>query len=225
MLLLDAAQELHRSSSGGEDALEPSTAGSPAGEDPVLPSRLCSVLTYRPLTFLVLLATAAVPLPHASCGAISLSQPGLKSPGRHLMVPVICAGKDAQRDDARSRKPGLRAAPPKSRKVQEEEDPEHWLAGWGAVRHNAHVPQHASPHKTASVLETHVQGGNVPAGRTEGARASLRQVLCARPSLPALVQMSSSRPRPSMRTGSAGLHAAWLPRPGALMQLACICTG
>ena len=32
MLLLDAAQELHRSSSGGEDALEPSTAGSPPGE-------------------------------------------------------------------------------------------------------------------------------------------------------------------------------------------------
>jgi hypothetical protein len=31
MLLLDAAQELHRSSSGEQDALEPSTAGSPPG--------------------------------------------------------------------------------------------------------------------------------------------------------------------------------------------------
>ena len=34
---------------------------------------------------------------------------------------VVLAGKDAhaQRDDARSRKPGLRAAPPKSRKLQQ----------------------------------------------------------------------------------------------------------
>ena len=33
MLLLDAAQELHRSSSGDdEDVMEPSTAGSPPGE-------------------------------------------------------------------------------------------------------------------------------------------------------------------------------------------------
>ena len=135
MLLLDAAQELHRSSSGDEgNDIEPSTAGTGLGDFP--PSQLQAHRSSYTATLSEassLLQTSRLHAGHGASVTGTCSQPArcnaVLEPGcgtgmrafAELGV-TVGAGAGAGRDDARSRKPGLRQAPAKSRKLQEPEN-------------------------------------------------------------------------------------------------------
>ncbi len=99
-LLLDAVvMETARSQSPDnemeDNEMEPSTAGSPLGMTLDLPAILSAFV----------------------CPPCSLLASHPCSVEKVMWLSMVTAGRDTQRDDARSRR-GLRAAPPKSRKLQ-----------------------------------------------------------------------------------------------------------
>ena len=125
MLLLDAAQELHRSSSGDEgNDIEPSTAGTGVGELTQICLLRCSrrcvcILTAPTLPYRRACASAVRPFGNPALN-LRTSCSGAPVHGSFCSATSFAtAGSQAVKDDARSRKAGLRQAPPKSRKLQE----------------------------------------------------------------------------------------------------------